>query len=363
MAGRTRHFGCFAVVLACASSSNAGTISGCGTVVQGVECNLFQFDSGGTFVVNLPLGAQVGDRFLISGNIIPDCITFCQQGDGCVVVEFISDCPANQFNSCGTIIQGVECPLFAADAGGTYILDTIGSFQIGDRVRVTGSLDPLCVSFCQQGDGCIRNNTITACDNGAFDSCGILILSPECILFASDTGGEFVVDNLGSFQVGDRVRVTGTLEPLMATFCFEGDARITNNTITICRGSGSFLNTCGTVVQDVECLLFEADAGGLYIVDFPPGTQVGDRLRVTGRINPICASFCFTGQCVEPCGPGALGLCQADFNRQGGLNVQDIFDFLAAWNAADRRADYNIDAAITVQDIFDFLAAWNTGCQ
>ena len=58
----------------------------------------------------------------------------------------------------------------------------------------------------------------------------------------------------------------------------------------------------------------------------------------------------------------AISSCPADFNGVDGLNVQDIFDFLAAWFAGDPRADFNGVGGITVQDIFDFLAAWFAGC-
>ena len=54
--------------------------------------------------------------------------------------------------------------------------------------------------------------------------------------------------------------------------------------------------------------------------------------------------------------------CPADFNGTGGLTVQDIFDFLAAWFSGLPSADFNHTNGITVQDIFDFLAAWFTGC-
>ena len=54
--------------------------------------------------------------------------------------------------------------------------------------------------------------------------------------------------------------------------------------------------------------------------------------------------------------------CPADFNGTGGLTVQDIFDFLAAWFSGAPSADFNHVGGITVQDIFDFLAAWFAGC-
>jgi hypothetical protein len=46
----------------------------------------------------------------------------------------------------------------------------------------------------------------------------------------------------------------------------------------------------------------------------------------------------------------------------GGLSVQDIFDFLAAFFAGEFNADFNHSMTITVQDIFDFLAAYFVGC-
>jgi probable HAF family extracellular repeat protein len=54
--------------------------------------------------------------------------------------------------------------------------------------------------------------------------------------------------------------------------------------------------------------------------------------------------------------------CPADFNIDGSITVQDIFDFLAAYFSGDARADFNGDRSTSVQDIFDFLAAYFTGC-
>ncbi len=54
--------------------------------------------------------------------------------------------------------------------------------------------------------------------------------------------------------------------------------------------------------------------------------------------------------------------CRANFNQVNGLNVQDIFDFLAAWFAQLPAANFNNDNFLNVQDIFDFLSAWFAGC-
>lgn len=53
--------------------------------------------------------------------------------------------------------------------------------------------------------------------------------------------------------------------------------------------------------------------------------------------------------------------CLADFNADGVVGVQDIFDFLVAYFAGDPRADVNHADAVTVQDIFDFLVAYFAG--
>jgi hypothetical protein len=53
--------------------------------------------------------------------------------------------------------------------------------------------------------------------------------------------------------------------------------------------------------------------------------------------------------------------CPADFNLDGVLSVQDIFDFLNAWFAGNPATDFN-GAGISVQDIFDYLNAWFAGC-
>jgi hypothetical protein len=60
--------------------------------------------------------------------------------------------------------------------------------------------------------------------------------------------------------------------------------------------------------------------------------------------------------------PNVPPACPADFNGTGGLSVQDIFDFLAAYFNGDLAADFNGVGGLSVQDIFDFLAAYFAGC-
>lgn len=57
-----------------------------------------------------------------------------------------------------------------------------------------------------------------------------------------------------------------------------------------------------------------------------------------------------------------VNACRGDFNNDGTLSVQDLFDFLAAFFADNLAADYEADGVITVQDLFTFLGAWFTPC-
>jgi len=64
--------------------------------------------------------------------------------------------------------------------------------------------------------------------------------------------------------------------------------------------------------------------------------------------------------CASPQNP--IACCPANFNRSGGVTVQDIFDFLSAYFSSANAGDFNGTGACTVQDVFDFLSAYFTGC-
>lgn len=53
--------------------------------------------------------------------------------------------------------------------------------------------------------------------------------------------------------------------------------------------------------------------------------------------------------------------CRPDLDGNG-LNVSDIFAFLALWFASSPQADFNGDSSVAVDDIFAYLAAWFAGC-
>ncbi len=60
--------------------------------------------------------------------------------------------------------------------------------------------------------------------------------------------------------------------------------------------------------------------------------------------------------------PVLLLRCDADFDRNGTLNVADIFIYLAAWFGRDPRADIGGASGVSVEDLFIFLSLWFAAC-
>jgi hypothetical protein len=89
--------------------------------------------------------------------------------------------------------------------------------------------------------------------------------------------------------------------------------------------------------------------GVVQIPNFAVGFSVFD-VDGDGFVGPSDIAFYVVG----PCAP--------DFDRNGSVNVLDIFAFLNAWFSGDMSADYNHDGALSVLDIFDFLNSWFVGC-
>ncbi len=108
-------------------------------------------------------GGIQGSGFFVDSFILfdvippPDCPGLdCGTGRSCLDgLECVTEC--------GELVQGVECVLFLADSGGLFLLENLDGFNVGDRVEVTGCLDPGCINICLQGDGCIFQNTIGEC--------------------------------------------------------------------------------------------------------------------------------------------------------------------------------------------------------
>jgi hypothetical protein len=85
-------------------------VTECGELVQGIECVLFQADSGGLYLLENLGGFNVGDLVEVSGCLDPDCFTICLEGDGCIFQNTIAECVSPSEAPRTLIIKQGACP-------------------------------------------------------------------------------------------------------------------------------------------------------------------------------------------------------------------------------------------------------------
>jgi hypothetical protein len=56
------------------------------------------------------------------------------------------------------------------------------------------------------------------------------------------------------------------------------------------------------------------------------------------------------------------GPCVGDFNRDGGVDGEDVTAFFSSWEGGMADADVNTDGAVDGQDVQEFFARWEAGC-
>ncbi len=159
------HYWLVAVVglFVCIPPASAQSVDDCGELIAGVECTLLRLDDGRVFIPSSTDGFDVGDRVRVTGTVESDCVSICQQGDGCLDVDSISVCTTRPIAGCGTMIDGVECLLIELDSGERVVPSVQGDFGVGARVYVAGELEENAITTCQEGDGYLDVTTLRAC--------------------------------------------------------------------------------------------------------------------------------------------------------------------------------------------------------
>jgi hypothetical protein len=131
-------------------------VTECGELVQGVECVLFQADSGGLFLLENLDGFNVGDVVEVSGCLDPDCFNICLQGDGCIFQNTITECvPPSETPRTLIIKQGAcPAPVNPASNGVTPMV------LVGDVDFDVNDIDPssLWLSRCDGVGGAVAPN-------------------------------------------------------------------------------------------------------------------------------------------------------------------------------------------------------------
>jgi hypothetical protein len=169
--------------------------------------------------------------------------------------------------------------------------------------------------------------------------------------------------NAGSFGTGGDTLVGLTAPAGTAN----GSLAVNGSTVTLTMPINSTLNST------VPTIL-----GNLPVVVTLTGTVVA-----TGTLPPQTGACCrgatcevtVSADCPGQAGQQFLGVgsvcnaagnhtspcCNANFDQDASVGVQDIFAFLNAWFAGSASADVN-GGGLAVQDIFDFLSVWFAGC-
>jgi len=261
--------------------------------------------------------------------------------------------PILLIEDCGTISPGPQsCILFTTDAGATFAVSGEIPGGLFDRVWITGTSTPGNV-------GCFPVeipvlDVITAGE--CFNECGALQPGPQGCPILSLDNGEFVfLENVDITVFDPNVWVKGCLNPqslICAPFTAPG---VEDNRIGAC------FEGCGTLIQGVECVLFEADAGGTYLVANRGPFGVGDRVFVRGCVDPLCVSFCSpTNGCIIDNLIRACCDCPGDMNGDGVRAGNDIAGFVRCLvgpvpGEVCACADIDGDGAVTPADIPPFV--------
>lgn len=152
---------------------------------------------------------------------------------------------------------------------------------------------------------------------------------------------------LGGFFLG--VGTSCDPDPCADGACCTPDAGCLTASPAACADlAGNFVGAF-TVCSPLACALGACCCGAAcFLTD--PASCLGDNRAFEG-FGTSCQPYDFD----EPC-------CRGDFNKAGGLSMQDLFEYLAAYFAQDPCADTNGNGIVFISDLFDFLSAYFAGC-
>ena len=294
-----------AVVIAAASPAMAGgapqTFAGCGTLGPGPQgCLLFTPSDGSPGFALLSAevtGLGLFDTLYVSGTIQPDSLA-CFPA---LIPALIADVSAPCVEVVGTIGIGPQgCPILQTSTGEGFFLSDTDGHGFGETVFVRGGLidDFLCAPVITApgilvdtvGIGYVGCGTIQQIPSFITQEGPVFLDCPP--QFVGDDGTVAVLETLGEFGPGDRVKVAGHFEQFPIT-------------IPECPAAAAiFDNTIVSAAGDINC------------DDVVDGLDLGVVLaQWTAAGGPLCG----------------LTFCSADLNRDGVVDGLDLGIVLANW--------------------------------
>ncbi len=265
----------------------------CGQLVFEQFCGiLFQADGGGLFKLSDLGGFLPGDHVLVKGAInLADCGGTVECLFACVDVNTIELCDTSKtFSGCGEIVLFFECGFgLVTDEGQSFLLSSIGGFNIGDKVFATGTINPDCEQgfpiFCD-GIPCLENAVLEPCGE-PFAGCGQIVQLIECGFALQTDESLFLLSSIEPFSVGDTVFAEGTIIPDcdqgFPLFC-DGIPCLDGATLSPC---GNTFEGCGTLqIGPQGCTIFvPGDNDVAYVLQNYGNFGPGDNVFVKGPIN------------------------------------------------------------------------------
>jgi hypothetical protein len=164
---------------------------------------------------------------------------------------------------------------------------------------------------------------------------------------------------------GDFVSAGGAASGYLARWAdCVGSCCQTDGSCTLAAGSPTALCASGTLTVGGSCTpnVCPSGATGVCCRGATCNATV-PQASCTGS-GGIGATFVSMASVCNGGGSTTTPCCYPDFNKNGSLQVQDIFDFLNAWFAGSQYAKVGgdgVSGTLAVADIFDFLNAWFAG--
>jgi hypothetical protein len=121
---------------------------------------------------------------------------------------------------------------------------------------------------------------------------------------------------------------------------------------------------CGTLVPTDECILFESEEGGLYVMSDLGGFGIGDHVHVEGIVDRNCITICLAADsgCIDV---ASIALCcPADTNGDGTVDVEDLVSVILDFgtDGSGHGGDVDGSGVVDVGDLVEVIVSWG-GCR
>lgn len=211
------------------------------------------------------------------------------------------------FFGCGMILADSGCAVLDLNLNGIFFaLDSAGGLTTGDWACIHGRLDSLCDSSCMGATNCVTVDSIIplAEPDTLYNSCGILVQSENCLLFAPMSGPivndsfYLLLENYGQYGLYDTVCVSGYLYMDVPPSCPEAYGWLAANTIQLWSPPNTPFNDCGILAEVSGCLLFSPMSSPevYYHLDYNDNFIAGDTVCVAGTLVSNCDSGCIAAE-------------------------------------------------------------------